>query len=183
MKGKRKLQPLTSEIVVTFNGSHLDLSRLRGGGKDCTTDLAAIYTEIYNRLREHGLVFRPPAENTVSWAEQVTGPDGTEALGGWDPDTRHFVLHVDLALVPELVRDVVAHEVVHQIITEYPQPFDHHSGGHGDRFYAVAQVVAQALDMPTPARATVAVWPTLDRPTGYYGPLVSYRGRTLRRAA
>ncbi|KOX14992.1 hypothetical protein ADK66_03050 [Micromonospora sp. NRRL B-16802] len=177
------LQLLTAEIFVTFDGSHLDLSRLRGGGKDCTTDLAAIYTELHTRLRDAGLHVRPPAENTVSWAEQVTGPGGVEALGGWDPDTRYFVLHVDLALVPELVRDVVAHEMVHQIISEYPGPFDHHDSGHGDRFYAVAQAVAQALDMPTPARATVAAWPTLDRPTGYYGPLVGYRDRSLRRAA
>lgn len=168
-------QPLTSEIVVTFNGSHLDLSRLRGGGKDCTTDLAAIYTELYNQLQDAGLRFRPPAENIVTWAEEVTGPGGVEALGGWDPDTRHFVLHADLALVPELVRDVVAHEMVHQIISEYPHPLDHRNGGHGERFYWVARLVADALDLPKPHRGKVAVWPTLDRPTGYYGPLVSYR--------
>ncbi|WP_144420151.1 SprT family zinc-dependent metalloprotease [Micromonospora haikouensis] len=166
---------MTAEIIVSFDGSHLDLTRLRGGGGDCATDLATIYTELYNRLRDHSIFFHPPANNTVTWAEQVTGPDGEEALGGWDPHTRHFVLHRDLALVPELVRDVVAHEMIHQIISDYPGPSDHDHDGHGDRFYKVAQTVAQALDMPTPNHATVAVWPTLDRPRGYYGPLVAYR--------
>lgn len=169
------LVPLTAEMFVNFNGSHLDLSRLQGGGKDCTTDLAAIYTELYVRLRDAGLHFPPPTDNVVTWAEQVIAPDTTDALGGWDPDTGVFVLRADLALVPELVRDVVAHEMVHQLISAHPQPFDHHGNWHGARFYRVAQLVAGVLDMPTPNRATVAVWPTLDRPTGYYGPLVQRR--------
>lgn len=171
--------PLTAEIYVNFNGSHLDLSRLRGGGKDCTTDLAAIYTELFNRMQDHGLHMTPPAENTVTWAEEVTGPDASEALGGWNPDNRAFVLRADLALVPELVRDVVAHELVHQLISEYPQPNDYDDGGHGDRFYWVSCVVSKVLRLPYPRRSTLAVWPTLDRPEGFYGPLVERRAEVL----
>lgn len=169
------IQPLSAEIFVQFDGSHLDLSRLTGGGEDCKTDLAAIYLELFNRMRENGIHFQPPADNMVSWAEMITGPNGEEALAGWDQDKRLFAVRADLALVPELVRDVVAHEMVHQIISEYPQPFDHHGGGHGDRFYRVACLVAGVLDMPMPQRKTAMTWPTLDRPAGYYGPLVQRR--------
>lgn len=176
------LHPLTAEIWVNFNGSHLDLSRLKGGEKDCTLDLAALYTDLFNRLREAGIHFTPPADNTVSWAANITGPDGTEAIGGWISESRTFVLHADLALVPALAADVVAHEMVHQLISEYPQPCDHRQGVHGERFFWVARLVAEVLGMPRPQKATVAVWPTLDRPPGYYGPLVAYRS-AVRRAA
>lgn len=167
--------PLTAEIFVNFNGSHLDLSRLRGGGEGCTTDLAAIYMDLFTRLRARNLYFDLPANNRVSWAYSLTGPDASEALGGWDPESRMFVLHADLALAPELVRDVVAHEMVHQIITQFPQRNDYDNGGHGQRFYHVAALVAETLELPMPRQDTVEVWPTLDRPQGYYGPLVQTR--------
>ncbi|MDG4816074.1 hypothetical protein O7628_11230 [Micromonospora sp. WMMD956] len=169
------LLPLTGEIFVGFDGSNLDLSRLRGGGVDCKTDLAAIYIELFNRLRSAGLYFDPPANNTVSWALEVTGPNSTEALGGWNPDTRLFVLRSDLALSPEFTRDVVAHEMTHQIISQNPQPNDHDNGGHGERFFWVARLVAQVLDMPEPRLDTLPAWPTMDRPDGFYGPYVERR--------
>lgn len=174
---------LSSMIDVICDGAEIDVMAPASSAPPVLPDLAAIYIDHALKIQAHGWRLRPPAGNTVSWCEQCFAPDGqpSPGLAGWNPVTRQLVVRLDLAWAPRLVSDVVAHELVHQIISDNagnPQHAERASQEHGDLFLSIARAVAPVLGLPRPRTATIASWPQAERfehQPGWYGPMVQPR--------
>jgi hypothetical protein len=169
---------LSSIIDVVCSDEYLDFEKPAVDLPLVLPDLAGIYIGHANKLIDAGIAVRAPCNNTVSWVRQTFRPDGTpaHALGGWEPTTRSLCIRQDLGWAPLLVSDVVAHEIVHQLITDNPIISEEEdSQSHGSWFQHVARVVGPILGLPAPCADTIAVWPQFERPNGFYGPNVTMR--------
>ncbi|MEU2661206.1 hypothetical protein [Micromonospora sp. NPDC007220] len=102
------------------------------------------------------------------------GSWGLDTLGGWYPETGRLYVSEQIAHVPLLVRDVMTHEITHQI--QYAISPDGsggtgiNGGPHGDLFRSCATRVAGVLGCPSPVEALICGWPHEQRPDGFFGP-------------
>ncbi|PWU57674.1 hypothetical protein DLJ47_01840 [Micromonospora sp. S4605] len=132
-------------------------------------NLMAEWIGLADKLRDAGVQVPLPAY--LGWADEWSDT----VAGAWYPETGRLYVARRIAHVPLLVRDVLTHEVAHQI--QYGFSGSGSGGGvnggpHGDLFSAVATRVAGILGCPSPTAELIREWPHAQRPEGYYGPQV-----------
>lgn len=132
-------------------------------------NLIEVWLEITGKLSAAGVSVAMPSflgwANSPEWAEH-TG-------GGYYPETGELWISRRIAHVPILVRDMLIHEITHQI--QYAA--EPHNEPHGDTFTSWAAKVAAILDCPSPEPAMVTGWPYYQRPEGFFGPDVTRKER------
>lgn len=138
-----------------------------------TVNLMTVWSDLAGKLAVDGLHVQLPS--FIGWASAGAWADSPEKIGGWYPETGRLYVCDQIAHVPLLVRDVMAHEITHQIqyaISSDGSGGGYNSGPHGDLFRSCATRVAGILGCPSPTPELITGWPHEQRPEGYYGPHV-----------